>query len=57
MELYNMLVRPDEDFELVWHRDDIAASASKCNPILILNSSLAWGANEMVQPQKKSSNA
>ncbi|KKY20607.1 putative phytanoyl- dioxygenase family protein [Diplodia seriata] len=23
MELYNMLVRPDGDFELRWHRDDI----------------------------------
>ncbi|OJD31614.1 phytanoyl-dioxygenase [Diplodia corticola] len=23
MELYNMLVRPDRDFELRWHRDDI----------------------------------
>ncbi|KAI1078145.1 phytanoyl-CoA dioxygenase [Whalleya microplaca] len=28
MELYNMLVRPSSDFELRWHRDDIAASAS-----------------------------
>lgn len=28
MELYNMLVRPDRDFELRWHRDDIPASAS-----------------------------
>lgn len=28
MELYNMLVRPDERFELRWHRDDIPASAT-----------------------------
>ncbi|TVY35998.1 hypothetical protein LOCC1_G007228, partial [Lachnellula occidentalis] len=28
LELFNLLVRPDADFELVWHRDDIAASAS-----------------------------
>jgi hypothetical protein len=28
MELYNMLVRPDEKFELRWHRDDIPAGAS-----------------------------
>ncbi|KAF1844330.1 uncharacterized protein K460DRAFT_369195 [Cucurbitaria berberidis CBS 394.84] len=28
MELYNMLVRPDEDFSLRWHRDDITASAT-----------------------------
>jgi len=28
MELYNLLVRPDEDFELRWHRDDIPESAS-----------------------------
>lgn len=28
MELYNMLVRPDHDFELRWHRDDIAADAT-----------------------------
>jgi hypothetical protein len=28
MELYNLLVRPDEDFELRWHRDDIAATAT-----------------------------
>lgn len=23
MELYNLLVRPDDDFELRWHRDDV----------------------------------
>lgn len=28
MELFNMLVRPDGDFELRWHRDDIPAEAS-----------------------------
>ncbi|RDA83614.1 hypothetical protein CP532_6919 [Ophiocordyceps camponoti-leonardi (nom. inval.)] len=28
MELFNMLVRPDSDFELRWHRDDIPADAS-----------------------------
>ena len=28
MELYNMLVRPDKEFELRWHRDDIAADAT-----------------------------
>ncbi|PNY29623.1 Protein N-methyltransferase NNT1 [Tolypocladium capitatum] len=28
MELFNMLVRPDGDFELRWHRDDIPASAT-----------------------------
>lgn len=27
MELFNMLVRPDSDFELLWHRDDIPAEA------------------------------
>ncbi|KAH6605727.1 phytanoyl- dioxygenase [Trichoderma cornu-damae] len=28
MELLNMLVRPESDFELRWHRDDIPAEAS-----------------------------
>lgn len=28
MELFNMLVRPDGDFELTWHRDDIPADAT-----------------------------
>jgi nicotinamide N-methyltransferase len=28
MELFNMLVRPDRDFELRWHRDDIPATAT-----------------------------
>jgi nicotinamide N-methyltransferase len=27
MELFNMLVRPERDFELRWHRDDISADA------------------------------
>jgi nicotinamide N-methyltransferase len=29
MELFNMLVRPERDFELRWHRDDIPAEASE----------------------------
>lgn len=28
LELFNLLIRPDEDFELVWHRDDIPATAT-----------------------------
>lgn len=28
MELFNMLIRPDKDFELKWHRDDIPAEAT-----------------------------
>ncbi|KAK3401673.1 hypothetical protein B0T20DRAFT_345972 [Sordaria brevicollis] len=28
MELFNMLVRPDKDFALSWHRDDIPATAT-----------------------------
>jgi nicotinamide N-methyltransferase len=28
MELYNLLVRPDKDFALRWHRDDISAEAN-----------------------------
>lgn len=28
MELFNLLVRPDRDFELRWHRDDISAEAT-----------------------------
>ena len=28
LELYNLLVRPERDFELEWHRDDIPATAS-----------------------------
>ncbi|KAF7905511.1 uncharacterized protein EAF01_006032 [Botrytis porri] len=28
MELFNLLIRPDRDFELRWHRDDIPSSAT-----------------------------
>lgn len=28
LELFNLLCRPDRDFELTWHRDDIPATAS-----------------------------
>jgi hypothetical protein len=28
LELYNLLVRPDENFELRWHRDDIPPTAT-----------------------------
>ena len=28
LELFNLLIRPDEDFDLVWHRDDIPATAT-----------------------------
>lgn len=28
MELFNLLVRPDRDFQLRWHRDDIPATAT-----------------------------
>lgn len=28
MELFNMLVRPEKDFELRWHRDDVPAEAT-----------------------------
>lgn len=28
MELFNLLVRPDKDFELCWHRDDIPPTAT-----------------------------
>lgn len=28
MELYNLLVRPDHDFELRWHRDDVRMTKS-----------------------------
>jgi hypothetical protein len=28
MELYNLLIRPDHDFSLRWHRDDVPATAS-----------------------------
>ena len=29
MELFNLLVRPDHDFALRWHRDDIPATATE----------------------------
>lgn len=29
MELYNLLVRPDRDFELRWHRDDVPPEATE----------------------------
>lgn len=29
MELFNLLVRPERDFELRWHRDDVPASATE----------------------------
>ncbi|KAI1172086.1 phytanoyl-dioxygenase family protein [Nemania sp. FL0916] len=28
LELYNMLVRPESDFELEWHRDDVPSTAT-----------------------------
>lgn len=28
LELFNLLIRPDHDFELVWHRDDIPPTAT-----------------------------
>lgn len=28
MELYNLLVRPDKDFELRWHRDDVSCCST-----------------------------
>ncbi|CAO2652569.1 Nn.00g008520.m01.CDS01 [Neocucurbitaria sp. VM-36] len=37
MELYNMLVRPDEKFSLRWHRDDIAATATAEEELQRLN--------------------
>lgn len=37
MELYNMLVRPDADFSLRWHRDDIAATATPEEELQRLN--------------------
>lgn len=37
MELYNMLVRPDDDFALRWHRDDIPATATPDEELARLN--------------------
>jgi hypothetical protein len=43
MELYNLLIRPDDDFELRWHRDDIAATATAEEELARLNKP-AWHA-------------
>ncbi|KAF2425796.1 hypothetical protein EJ08DRAFT_651952 [Tothia fuscella] len=43
MELYNLLVKPDEDFSLRWHRDDIAPTATKEEELERLNKP-AWHA-------------
>jgi len=43
MELYNLLVRPDTDFELRWHRDDISATATDEEELERLNKP-AWHA-------------
>lgn len=37
MELFNLLVRPDRDFELRWHRDDIPATATPEEELARLN--------------------
>lgn len=37
MELFNLLVRPDRDFELRWHRDDIPATATPDEELARLN--------------------
>lgn len=39
MELFNLLVRPDADFELRWHRDDIPATATAEEELTRLNQS------------------
>lgn len=33
LELFNLLIRPDRDFELVWHRDDIPATATAAEEV------------------------
>ncbi|KAF2756188.1 phytanoyl-CoA dioxygenase family protein [Pseudovirgaria hyperparasitica] len=43
MELYNLLVRPDEDFALRWHRDDIPPAATADEELARLNEP-AWHA-------------
>lgn len=43
MELYNLLVTPDRDFALRWHRDDIAATATAKEELERLNKP-AWHA-------------
>lgn len=44
MELYNLLVRPDADFELRWHRDDLPPEATSEEELLKLNGHEAWHA-------------
>jgi hypothetical protein len=43
MELYNLLIRPDEDFALRWHRDDVPATATADEELLRL-AEPAWHA-------------
>ena len=45
MELYNLLVKPDRDFELRWHRDDIPATATPAEEMEVLGG----GRSEMGQ--------
>lgn len=40
MELYNLLVRPDQDFQLRWHRDAIPYEASESEELEILAKSV-----------------
>jgi hypothetical protein len=39
MELYNLLIRPNKDFALRWHRDDIPATAPAEEELERLNKS------------------
>ncbi|CAN6645547.1 hypothetical protein TRVA0_021S00826 [Trichomonascus vanleenenianus] len=43
MELYNMLIRPDKDFALRWHRDDVPPTATAEEEVARLNKP-AWHA-------------
>jgi hypothetical protein len=43
LELYNLLIRPDENFELRWHRDDIPQTATSEQELERLNKP-AWHA-------------
>jgi ectoine hydroxylase-related dioxygenase (phytanoyl-CoA dioxygenase family) len=43
MELYNLLIRPDKDFALRWHRDEISATATAEEELKRLNKP-AWHA-------------
>ena len=43
MELFNLLIRPDRDFELQWHRDDIPATTTAEEEIVRLREP-AWHA-------------